>query len=80
LFQVGFAGSLAEAHHYLGLPIPIEVRPYVCATLAAGRAGESILDIRQPNIVGPLIGTDCDGTAAAIVGAYGRALRRKAAR
>ena len=37
--------------------------------MAAGRAGETILDIGQPNIVGPLVGTNRDGMAATIIGA-----------
>jgi hypothetical protein len=35
---------------------PVEVRPNIRAALAASTADESGLDIRQPDIIGPLVG------------------------
>ena len=45
--------TLAVTHRRDDVPIPIEVRPDVSATLAAGRAGEARLDVGEPEIVGP---------------------------
>src|SRR6516164_1077053 len=48
---------------------PVEIRPYVCTALAADPAGEALLDIGQPGIIGPRIAADRDGAATAVVGA-----------
>jgi len=50
--------ALAKAHHLDGLPVPIEIRPHIGAALAAGSASKSGLDIREPDIVGPIIGIE----------------------
>jgi len=55
---------LADRH-----PTPIEVRPHVCAALAADPTGEALLDIGQSGIIGPSIAADRDGVATAVVGA-----------
>jgi len=44
---------LADRH-----PTPIEVRPHVCAALAADPTGEALLDIGQSGIIGPSIAAD----------------------
>ena len=62
-------GTLAIAHHVSRLLVPIEIRPHIRAALATGRAGETVLDIRQPNVISPLVCHDGDRVAAAIVGA-----------
>ena len=49
---------LADRH-----PTPIEVRPHVCAALAADPTGEALLDIGQSGIIGPSIAADRDGAA-----------------
>jgi hypothetical protein len=49
--------------------VPIEIRPYVRAALAADPTGEALLDIGQPDIIGPGIAADRDGVATAVVGA-----------
>jgi hypothetical protein len=59
--------SSAIAHGTHGLLVPIEMRPDISAALPAYRAGEAILHVGQPEIVGPLIGIDGDAVAAAIV-------------
>ena len=48
---------------------PVEIRPHVCAALAAGLAHEPRLDIGQPGIIGPAVAADGDRVAAAVVGA-----------
>ena len=53
----------------LWLATPIEIRPHICTALAADPTGEALLDIGQPGIIGPGITADCDGVAAAVVGA-----------
>jgi hypothetical protein len=50
-------------------PVPIEIRPYVCATLAAHHADETTFYVGQPKVIGPLIGTRGDAVAAAVIGA-----------
>jgi len=35
------------------LPVPVEIRPHIRAALAAYPAGEALLDIGQPGIIGP---------------------------
>jgi hypothetical protein len=55
------------AHGTHGLLVPIEIRPDISAALPAHRAGEAILDVGQPEIVGPSIGIDGDAVAAAMV-------------
>ena len=57
------------AHHPDRCLVPIEVRPHICTALAAGPAGEALLDIGQPDSIGPAIAADRDGVAAAVVGA-----------
>ena len=61
--------TLPIAHQFPRLPIPIEIRPYVWAALAAGCAGETILNVGQPKIIRSLVATDGDRVAAAVVGA-----------
>jgi hypothetical protein len=51
------------------LPIPIEIRPYVGTALAAGCAGETILNVGQSKIIRPRVAADGDRVAAAVVGA-----------
>jgi hypothetical protein len=69
LFRATNGPTSSIAHHADRLPVQSEVRPCVCATLAAGRAGETVLNIRQPNVIRPAIAADRDGVAAAVVGA-----------
>jgi hypothetical protein len=52
-----------------GLPIPIEIRADVSASLAADLAGEARLDIGQPNIIRPSVAADAYRMAALVVGA-----------
>jgi hypothetical protein len=54
----------AIPHRLDRLLVPIEIQSYVCAPLAAGRAGEAILDIGQPEIVRPRVRIHCDRMAA----------------
>ena len=51
------------------LLVPVEIRLHVCAAMAAGPADKAGLDIGQPKIIRPGIGTDGDRVAAAVVGA-----------
>ena len=44
----------------------MELRPHLCAALATGGADEARLD-RQPDVVGPTVGTDLDVVAATMV-------------
>jgi hypothetical protein len=46
------------------LDIPVEVRPHVCAPFAARLAHKLRLDVRQPQIIGPVIGHQRDRVAA----------------
>ena len=39
-----------------GLSIPIEIRPHVGTALAAGLADETMLNVGQAKVIGPLIG------------------------
>ena len=48
--------------------IPYEIRPHICAALAASQADKSIFNIGQPDIIGPAIAADGDRVAAAVVG------------
>jgi hypothetical protein len=57
------------AHHGDRHPIPIEIRPYVCATLSTGPADKPRLKIGQPDIIRPAIGVDRDRLTAPVVGA-----------
>ena len=41
------------AHRPSRLATPIEIRLHVCTTLAAFPTGEALLDIGQPDIIGP---------------------------
>jgi hypothetical protein len=63
-----FAAS-PKAHHAHRLPVSVEIRPHVGATLAASGANETLLDIRQTDIIRPAVGVDCDGMAAFVIGA-----------
>ena len=56
-------------HHAYLLPVPIEVRPYICAALAADPAAKPRLNIGQPEIIRPVVGTNGHRVAAAEVGA-----------
>ena len=47
----------------------MEIRPDVGPALAAGRAGELRLKIRQPNIIWPSIAADRDVMGALVIGA-----------
>ena len=42
------------------VPIPIEIRPHVCTALAACSANKARLDIAQPDIIAPVVGSDRD--------------------
>jgi hypothetical protein len=46
----------------------VRVRPHIGATLAAGSACKPRFDIGQPKIIGPVVASDGDRMAAAIVG------------
>ena len=48
---------------------PPEIRPHVCTALPADAAGEALLDVGQPQVIGPRIGADPNRVAAAVVGA-----------
>ena len=50
-------------------PCRWKIRPDIGTALATCRAGELVLKIGQPDIVGPLIGADPDGMRVLIVGA-----------
>ena len=52
--------TLPIAHHDYLLSVPIEIRPYISASVAAGRAGETVLNIRQPQVISPLVGHEGD--------------------
>jgi len=56
-------------HHFDCLPIPIEVRPHIRATMAAGATDESRLYIGQPGIIRPAVAIDRERMAAAVVSA-----------
>jgi hypothetical protein len=51
------------------LLIPVEIRPDIRIALAAGRADEARLDVREPEVVGPSISVDRERMAAMVVGA-----------
>jgi hypothetical protein len=51
---------LAKSHHLLRCSLPIEIRPHFRTALAAALAHEMRLNVRQPDIIRPLIGIDCD--------------------
>jgi len=57
------------AHHGNCRPVPVEVRPHLGATVAAGLAHKPRLEIGQPEIVGPTIPADRQTMAAVVVGA-----------
>src|SRR6516165_12404346 len=59
----------AIAHHACLLPVPIEIRPHVGAALSADLADETMLNVGQPDIIGPAIAVDRSRVAAALVGA-----------
>jgi hypothetical protein len=46
-----------------------KLRPHVCATFAAGSAGEAWLDVRQPDIIAPALCADLGRMAAAVIAA-----------
>ena len=48
------------AHHPDRRLVPVEVRPDVGTTLAAGRADEARLDVAQPEIIGPAVAAGRD--------------------
>ena len=57
-----------QACEYLdGLPVPIEIRPHVRASMAASPADKPRLNVRQPHVVGPVIGYERDRVAAPAV-------------
>ena len=47
--------------------MPIKIRPNVGTAPAAGRAGEFILEIGQPHLIGPLVGVHPDTVRASEV-------------
>ena len=51
-----------------GLLFPVEIRAYIRAAPAASLAGESRLQIGQPDIIGPSIAADRCVVAAMIIG------------
>jgi hypothetical protein len=52
--------TLPIPHHAYLLPVPIEIRPHVGTALAAFPTGEALLDIGQPDSIGPAIAADRD--------------------
>ena len=54
------------------LPIPIKIQPHVGAALAADLADETMLNVGQPDTIGPVIGADGNRMVAAVVGAIDR--------
>ena len=52
---------------HVGLRDPNEVRPQIGAAPAAGLANELLLNVGQPEIAGPAIGTQPERVTAAIV-------------
>ena len=62
--NAGFSATkrwpLPIPHHRRRRLIPIEIRPHICATLAAGLADETRLQIGQPQIIRPGIAADRD--------------------
>jgi hypothetical protein len=59
-------------------PVPVEIRPDVGTTFAAGGAGEPILNIRRPHIIRPAIAADRHRMAAAIGAISQETARRRA--
>lgn len=57
-------GKSTISHHRDRRLVPIEVRPDVGAFLPAGLAHEPCLEIRQPDLIGPLVRADRDRVAA----------------
>jgi hypothetical protein len=51
----GATRTSAVAHRGHRVSVPIEIWPHVGAALAAGRADEPRLDIRQPDVVSPAV-------------------------
>jgi hypothetical protein len=56
-------------HHADLFPAPIKIRPHVRAALAAHPAGEALLDIGQPDIIGPAVAADRDRYTSLVEGA-----------
>jgi hypothetical protein len=52
--------GLSIAHHADSPLVPIEIRPHVGATLAAGIADELGLNIGKPNMISPSIAADSE--------------------
>jgi hypothetical protein len=55
------------AHHRDRHPVPSEVRPHVGAALAADLADETMLYVGQAKVIRPVVATDGDGVATAVV-------------
>jgi hypothetical protein len=56
--------SRSIAHHRNAWLVPIRITSDVGTTLAAGRANEPVLDIRQPNVIRPSITVHPDKRSA----------------
>jgi hypothetical protein len=59
--------ALAITHRCDNLPIPVEVRPDVSPSLAAGLADEPRLEIGQPDVIRPSISADRDRMTALVI-------------
>src|SRR3974390_1912720 len=67
--------ALTIAHHFDRLLVPIELRPHISATMAAGATDEPRLNVGQPGIVRPVVAVDRNRMAAVMV----RAIDQQAA-
>jgi hypothetical protein len=61
--MIGGIGNLRTPGFY----IPVEIRADISASLAANLAGESGLDIGQPNVILPLVAADRGPMAALVI-------------
>ena len=61
--------ALTIVHRRGGLPLPIEIRPHIGASLAAGLAREAWFKIGEPDVIGPCVRADRDRVGAMEIGA-----------
>ena len=64
-----FANRSPVAHHRRRRFIPIEVRPHIRATMAAGATDETRFNVGQPEIIGPAVTVDGNRMAATVISA-----------
>ena len=61
--MIGGTGNLRAP----GLCLPMEIRADISTSLAAAPADELLLDVGQPDVIGPAVGADGRAMAATIV-------------